>query len=87
MRRLPAAWQIWRQLRLTWRLLRDRRVQWPLKLIPLAAAAYALWPGDLIPDILTVLGLADDLALLALAQALFHRLVPPEIRADHLPPR
>ncbi len=73
----------WRLLRVTWRLLRDRRVPWHLKLIPAAGLAYALWPADLLPDALTIIGLTDDLAVLALSLTLFHRLVPHPLLHHH----
>lgn len=42
---------------------RDPRTPWPVRLLALAVAAYALSPIDLIPDFIPVLGLLDDLVL------------------------
>jgi len=73
----------WRRLRLTWRLVRDPRVPWHLKLIPAAGLAYVLWPLDLIADLATVLGVADDVAVALLAVSLFLELVPRPLRDHH----
>ena len=73
----------WRELKLTWRLVRDRRVAWYLKLIPLAAAAYVIWPLDLIPGFLVFLGLVDDVAIALLGLGLFRSLVPGWLVAEH----
>ncbi len=67
------------QLRLTWRLFRDPRVSPVLKAIPLLGLAYAIWPVDLLPDILPVLGQLDDLAVILLAINAFIQLCPPEV--------
>jgi uncharacterized membrane protein YkvA (DUF1232 family) len=67
------------QLRLTWRLFRDPRVSPALKAIPLLGLAYAIWPVDLLPDVLPVLGQLDDLAVILLAINAFIQLCPPEV--------
>jgi uncharacterized membrane protein YkvA (DUF1232 family) len=70
--------------RLIWRLLGDRRVATATKLVvPALAGAYLLWPIDLLPDVLPVLGQLDDLALLLLGANLFIQLCPPEIVREH----
>jgi uncharacterized membrane protein YkvA (DUF1232 family) len=53
--------------KLLWRLLRDPRVPRRTKLVVGAAMAYAASPVDLIPDFVPVVGLADDLVVLAFA--------------------
>lgn len=58
---------------------RDPRTPWPVRLLAIAVAAYALSPIDLIPDFIPVLGLLDDLILLPLGLALVVRLVPPVV--------
>ena len=62
---------------------RDPRVPWTAKLLALLVAAYALSPIDLIPDIVPVLGLLDDLVLVPLGVLLVVRMVPTEIMAEH----
>lgn len=46
-----------------------------------AVLAYALSPIDLIPDVIPVLGLLDDLVLLPLGIALVVKLTPPDVWA------
>ena len=61
---------------------RDARTPWLARLVALAVASYALSPIDLIPDIIPVLGLLDDLILVPLGIALALRLVPPAVMAE-----
>ncbi len=61
---------------------RDPRTPWAARLLAAAVAAYALSPIDLIPDVIPVLGLLDDLVLVPLGVALVVRLVPPVVMAD-----
>jgi len=61
---------------------RDPRLPWPVRLLALGIAAYALSPIDLIPDFIPVLGYLDDLILVPLGVALVVRLTPPEILAE-----
>lgn len=58
---------------------RDPRTPWPVRLLALVVAAYALSPIDLIPDFIPVLGYLDDLLLIPLGLALVVRLTPPEV--------
>ena len=61
---------------------RDARMPWLARLVALAVASYALSPIDLIPDMIPVLGLLDDLVLVPLGIALALRLVPPAVMAE-----
>ena len=61
---------------------RDARTPWLARLVALAVASYALSPIDLIPDIIPVLGLLDDLVLVPLGITLALRLVPPAVMAE-----
>ena len=58
---------------------RDPRTPWPVRLLALAVAAYALSPIDLIPDFIPVLGYLDDVILLPLGVALVVRWLPAEV--------
>ena len=58
---------------------RDPRTPWPVRLLALLVAAYALSPIDLIPDFIPVLGYLDDLILVPAGLFLVLRLVPPEV--------
>ena len=55
---------------------RDPRTSWPVRLLALLVAAYALSPIDLIPDFIPVLGYLDDLIIVPLGLVLVLRLVP-----------
>jgi uncharacterized membrane protein YkvA (DUF1232 family) len=61
-----------RYLRLMVGLIFDRRVSAVDKMLLAAAIGYAVSPLDLVPDLLPVLGLADDVFFLSLA---VHRLI------------
>lgn len=62
---------------------RDPRTPWPVRLLAMAVAAYALSPIDLIPDFIPVLGYLDDLLIVPLGLLLVVRLIPPELLAEH----
>ena len=69
-------------LRMIIRLLADRRVPIWVKLIPIAAVAYILFPMDLRPDFIPFLGQIDDLLITILLVILFIALAPGEARRD-----
>jgi len=58
-------------VRLAVRLIREPGVPWLLKLIPLLAVAYLVFPLDVVPDVLPVFGELDDLAVAVAALELF----------------
>jgi len=62
---------------------RDPRMPLAAKLLAMAVAAYALSPIDLIPDVIPVLGMLDDLLLVPAGLWLVIRLIPPEVLAAH----
>lgn len=70
--------------RMVWGLLRDPRTPIGLKAILAAALAYVVLPVDLVPDVLPIIGQADDLTVLLLVLDLFVQNAPPEVRAEHL---
>jgi len=55
---------------------RHPRTPWYAKAVAALVVAYAFSPIDLIPDVIPVLGLLDDLVLLPLGFLLARRLVP-----------
>jgi uncharacterized membrane protein YkvA (DUF1232 family) len=71
-----------RYLRLSWRLLRDPDVPRYLKWMVAGAMIYAIWPLDLIPDF-TVIGIAEDLALLVLSIRNLVRMSPTHVVTRH----
>ncbi len=60
----------------------DPRTPWPAKALSFFIVAYALSPIDLIPDVIPVLGLLDELILLPLLIALAIRLIPAAVVAE-----
>lgn len=76
-------WSLVGQARLTWRLVREPRVPHITKAIPLAAALYVLFPIDVLPDVIPLLGQIDDLALVVAAVQVFLRLAPVTAVAFH----
>ena len=65
-----------------WVAARDPRTPLAAKLLCAAIAAYALSPIDLIPDVIPVLGLLDEVLLLPPMILLAARLVPPALMAE-----
>lgn len=61
---------------------RDPRTPWPVRMLALAVAAYALSPIDLIPDFIPVLGLLDDLVIVPLGVWLVLRWMPAHVVDD-----
>jgi uncharacterized membrane protein YkvA (DUF1232 family) len=76
--------EIVRNLQLTWHLLTDRRVSLLLKLIiPGLMLGYMIFPADLLPDFIPLLGQVDDLAVLALGIKIFIEMCPKEIVREY----
>jgi len=70
--------------RLVWGLARDPRTPLGLKALLVAALAYVVLPIDLIPDVVPILGAADDLTVLLLVLDLFISNAPAAVRDEHL---
>lgn len=70
--------------RVVWGLVRDPRTPAALKGLLLAALAYVVLPVDLIPDVVPIIGQADDLTVLLLVLDLFMQNVPAQVRAEHM---
>ena len=70
--------------RLVWGIVRDPRTPIGLKGLLAAALAYVVTPVDLIPDIVPIIGQADDLTVLLLVLDLFIQNAPAEVRAEHM---
>ena len=67
-KRLSVLWTVVRgDARLLWRALRHPRAPGWLKLGALGVVAYVIWPVDLIPDFIPILGVMDDIVIVPLA--------------------
>jgi uncharacterized membrane protein YkvA (DUF1232 family) len=76
--------EIVRNAQLAWHLLTDRRVSLLTKLIiPGLMLGYLIFPADLLPDFIPVLGQLDDLAILALGIKLFIQFAPKDIVGEY----
>jgi len=62
---------------------RDPRTPALARILAVLVIAYALSPIDLIPDVVPVLGLLDDVILVPLGLLLVIRLIPPAILDEH----
>ncbi len=69
--------------RMVWGIMRDPRTPIGLKGLLAAALAYVVLPVDLIPDVIPILGQADDLTVLLLVLDLFIQNAPAEVKAEH----
>jgi uncharacterized membrane protein YkvA (DUF1232 family) len=75
--------RIKRDLVAVYHAARDPRTPRLAKVLGLAVVAYALSPIDLIPDVIPVLGLLDDVILVPLGLILVMRLIPSAVLAEH----
>ncbi len=62
-----------------WLCARDRDLGWPVRLLALFIAGYALSPIDLIPDFIPLIGLLDDAVLIPLGLWILKRMIPADI--------
>lgn len=69
--------------RMVWGIMRDPRTPIGLKGLLAAALAYVVLPVDLVPDVIPILGQADDLTVLLLVLDLFIQNAPAEVKAEH----
>jgi uncharacterized membrane protein YkvA (DUF1232 family) len=69
--------------RTVWGIMRDPRTPIGLKGMMAAALAYVVFPVDLVPDVIPIIGQADDLTILLLVLDMFIQNAPAEVRAEH----
>jgi uncharacterized membrane protein YkvA (DUF1232 family) len=74
-------WKLPTYARMVWGILRDPRTPLPLKGLLAAALAYVVMPIDLVPDMIPIIGQADDLTVLLLVLDLFIQNAPRDERA------
>ena len=65
-----------------WLVFRHRETPWPVKALLIILLAYLASPVDLIPDVIPVLGMLDDLAVAAVALWLAYRLTPRHVMEE-----
>lgn len=76
--------ELWQQIRLVYYLIRDREVPIYLKILPFLGIAYALFPIDLITDVIPVLGQLDDLTILIIGAKVFIEMAPAQVVAKYM---
>lgn len=82
-KRVTLVWSVVKgDARLLWRALRHPAAPTWLKLGTVALALYLIWPVDLIPDWVPILGVVDDLVLIPLAIATMLKRLPDALRRD-----
>ena len=81
---LDTAKQIPMYARLIWALARDPRVPVGQKAVLGGIAAYLMFPIDIIPDFIPVIGELDDLAVLLLGLDWFLRNAPEDVVEEHM---
>ena len=69
--------------RTVWGIMRDPRTPIGLKGMMAAALAYVVFPVDLVPDVIPIIGQADDLTIVLLVLDMFIQNAPAEVRAEH----
>jgi uncharacterized membrane protein YkvA (DUF1232 family) len=72
-------------IKLITRLMGDQRVSWFLKLLPIGSLAYLVAPLDFIPGgMVTLIGAADDAAVMWFGLKLFLDLCPADVVDEHI---
>lgn len=69
---------------LIFKLFWDRRVPLWTKIIPVFTLGYVISPIDFIPDLILILGQADDLGFILLGLSTFRYLAPKSVLEEHL---
>ena len=70
--------------RLVWGLARDERVPTQQKVVLGAIAAYLVFPIDIIPDFIPVLGQLDDIGVLLFGLNWFIKNAPADVVDEHM---
>ena len=82
-KRLAVLWSLVKgDARLLWRALRHPQAPRWLKLGVVGIVLYVLSPIDLIPDVIPVIGVLDDIVLVPLAIRFLLNRLPASLRAD-----
>ncbi len=82
-KRISLLWSLVKgDARLLWRALRHPQSPGWLKLGALGVVLYVFLPIDLIPDVIPVIGVLDDIVLVPLAIRFLLNRLPAHLRAD-----
>ena len=76
--------ELWHQVHLVYKLFLDPEVPIYLKILPIAAVVYLLFPFDFIPDVIPGFGQLDDITILVIGAKMFIDLAPKQVVARHL---
>jgi uncharacterized membrane protein YkvA (DUF1232 family) len=76
--------ELWQQAKLVVQLMTDRNVPIYLKLLPVAAVGYLIFPFDFLPDVIPGLGQLDDITILLIGAKVFIELAPDDIVSKYL---
>ena len=71
--------ELWQQAKLALQLFVDPKVPIYLKLLPIAAVGYLIFPIDFLPDVVPGIGQLDDITILLLGAKLFISLAPQDV--------
>lgn len=86
LKRLSVLWSVVRgDAKVLWRAVRHPQAPRWLKFSVIVLLAYVIWPMDLIPDWIPILGVADDIVLIPLAIRFLIDRLPAELRAQVSP--
>lgn len=72
----------WPHVKTYWRALRDPRTPTWAKVALAAAAGYAVMPIDLVPDVVPLAGILDDLVVVPLLLSMAIKAIPDEVLRD-----
>lgn len=82
-KRISLLWSLVKgDARLLWRALRHPQAPGWLKLGTAGIAIYLLSPIDLVPDVIPIIGVLDDIVLVPLAIRFLLNRLPAHLRAD-----
>ncbi len=81
-----AAKKVMIEARILLRALRDPRTPVVARIIAIAVVLYVLSPVDILPDYMPIVGLLDDIAVMALGMFAVLRLIPREVMTQYRPP-
>jgi uncharacterized membrane protein YkvA (DUF1232 family) len=81
-RTAPRGRAYWSHFRTLIHALFDRRAPWHARAVAALVLFYAVWPFDIIPDVIPIAGWIDDMIIVPLGLWLAFRLIPDEVLED-----